>query len=545
MYPILFVFFLIHMSYAQCPPGQGNNPNTSACEACIAGFNFSDVDDLTACKALSNDVWTQLGADIDGEDGGDESGWSVSLSADGSRVAIGAYLNDGNGDDAGHVRVYSWDGSAWTQLGVDIDGEAAGDSSGSVSLSADGSTLAIGAYLNDGNGDNAGHVRVYSWDGSAWTQLGADIDGDVAGDRSGQVSLNTDGNTVAIGSIANNNGTGHVRVYERDSAGEWVQVGMDIDGEATDDNSGFSISLSADGNTLAIGALGNDGNGNKAGHVRVYSWDGSSWTQLGADIDGEAAGDESGFSVSLSADGSTVAIGALLNIGSGNAPGHARVYSWGGISWTQLGADIDGEAFGDFSGVSVSLSADASTVAIGAIGNGFNAGHVRVYSWGGSSWVQTGADIDGEAAGDYSGYPVSLSADGSKVAIGASANGGNGVMAGHVRVLYLDPLCSPGEEVVPPTPSSDRQCAAITCTANPCAVGETCTNYDGGYTCHVGPLYAANDTFCEDNDVNTLNTPKSTCDEWKNVYNSLTCCGGNLACQVFERKYKCGGCCAK
>ena len=88
------------------------------------------------------------------------SGYSVSLSADGTRVAIGAPYNDGSFDGAGHVRVYSWDGSAWTQVGPDIDGEAAWDSSGhSVSLSADGSRVAIGAHYN---GDGIGHVRVYS-----------------------------------------------------------------------------------------------------------------------------------------------------------------------------------------------------------------------------------------------------------------------------------------------------------------------------------------------------------------------------------------------
>ena len=546
------------VSDSQCTPhstcSAGNGLATAGtatadtvCEACITGFNFSDVDDLTACKALSNDVWTQLGADIDGEAIYDSSGKSVSLSADGTTMAIGAYYNDGNGDKAGHVRVYSWGGSAWTQLGADIDGEAANDRSGwSVSLSADGNTVAIGANGNDGTGTDAGHVRVYSWGGSAWTQLGADIDGEASGDWSGAaVSLSADGNTVAIGASGNDdNGTdaGHVRVYSWGGS-SWTQLGADIDGGATWDGSGFSVSLSADGSMVAIGAYGPV---NWAGHVRVYSWGGSAWTQLGADIDGEATNDESG-SVSLSADGSTLAIGSEENDGNGDNAGHVRVYSWGGSAWTQLGADIDGEAIYDQSG-SASLSADGSTLAIGGRfndGNGNAAGHVRVYSWGGSAWTQLGADIDGEAANDYSGWSVSLSADGSTLAIGAPSNDGNGVMAGHVRVLYLDPWCSPVDAVVPPTPSSDRQCVAMTCTASPCTVGETCTNYAGGYTCHVGPLYAANDTFCEDNGVNTLNTPKSTCDEWKNAYNSLTCCGENLACQVFERKYKCGGCCAK
>ncbi|CAK0843110.1 unnamed protein product [Prorocentrum cordatum] len=74
--------------------------------------------------------WSQVGQDIDGEASGDNSGHSVSLSSDGSRVAIGAYLNDGAGTTSGHVRVFGLSGNTWSQLGQDIDGEASGDNSG-------------------------------------------------------------------------------------------------------------------------------------------------------------------------------------------------------------------------------------------------------------------------------------------------------------------------------------------------------------------------------------------------------------------------------
>ena len=115
---------------------------------------------------LVGSAWTQVGADIDGEASSDFSGWSVALSSDGTRLAVGAYGNDGTGSYAGHVRVFDWSGSAWTQLGGDIDGEAADDRSGySVALSSDGSRLAVGAYGNDGTGSNAGHVRVFDYGG--------------------------------------------------------------------------------------------------------------------------------------------------------------------------------------------------------------------------------------------------------------------------------------------------------------------------------------------------------------------------------------------
>ncbi len=276
--------------------------------------------------------WTQQGSDIDGEAAEDWSGRSVSLSSDGSTVAIGAPSNDGNGLDAGHVRIYKNISGTWTQQGSDIDGEAVGDLSGlSVSLSSDGSTVAIGAPFNDGNGFDAGHVRIYKNISGTWTQQGSDIDGEAVGDFSGQsVSLSSDGSTVAIGAPSNDgNGTdaGHVRIYKNIS-GTWTQQGSDIDGEAADDFFGFSVSLSSDGSTVAIGATGNDENGlPNDGYVRIYKNISGTWTQQGSDIDGEAADDWSGWSVSLSSDGSTVAIGAPFNDGNGNHAGHVRIYS--------------------------------------------------------------------------------------------------------------------------------------------------------------------------------------------------------------------------
>ena len=164
--------------------------------------------------------WQQLGDDIDGEAAGDASGLRVSLSADGNIVAIGAWQNDGNGTDSGHVRVYQYDGASWQQLGSDIDGEAAGDRAGfPVEISPSGNIMAIGARFNDGNGTDSGHMRIYQYDGASWQQLGSDIDGEAAGDWSGcEVSLSADGNIVAIGAKLNDgiNGTdsGHVRFYQ-------------------------------------------------------------------------------------------------------------------------------------------------------------------------------------------------------------------------------------------------------------------------------------------------------------------------------------------
>ena len=513
-------------------------------------------------------TWSQLGSDIDGEKFSDRSGHSVSLSSDGMTVAIGAPNNSGNGNYSGHVRVYKYNGTNWSQIATDIDGKAADDYSGSsVSLSSDGTTVAIGAPRSWDNGMSPGYVRVYSLvnlngspvavDDVAFVNEDDDLtsinvidnDTDEEGDTLSLVSVSTDGTgtvainadglsvdytpstnfngeeiityTVSDGSITDNTGTLRIIVFSVNDAplasnvsaaalkntnatihlvasdldfhsltysivsnpskgtvtlsGDTVtylpttdfsgtdtftfnandgyvdsttktvtvkvideykttptQIGIDIDGEASDDYSGYSVSSNEDHTIMAIGAPYNNGTGTSAGHVRVYKYNGTTWSQLGDDIDGEASGDYSGNSVSLSSDGSTVSIGAL---GNGDASGHVRIYTWNGTTWSQLGDDIDGEASGDYSGTSVSLSSDGTTVAIGATDNGNASGHVRIYTWNGTTWSQLGDDIDGEEIGDESGHSVSLSSDGSIVAIGARYNDGvNGDASGHVRI---------------------------------------------------------------------------------------------------------------
>ena len=286
-------------------------------------------------------------------------------------------------------------------------------------------------------------MRVYEWMNGAWIQLGADIEGKAADDQAGvSVSLSADGNRVAIGApFTYDFGAGHpagkARVYEWMN-GAWTQLGADIEGEQLDDEFGWSISLSADGNRVAVGAP------TGTGYVRMYEWMNNSWTQLGAVIDGEGLEDGFGGSVSLSSDGNRVAIGAPGNDGNGNLAGHVRVYEWTNGAWTQLGTDLDGEAAENYSGRRVSLSANGNRVAIGApgnSGNGTNAGTVKVFEWKNEGWTQVDANIDGEAPSDES-DGVSMSANGNLVAIGAAFNDGNGSLSGHVRVFQLTPYIS-------------------------------------------------------------------------------------------------------
>ena len=413
--------------------------------ALICAGSFVSVSTVSPAWAVA--AWTQLGSDIDGEAANDYSGISVDLSSDGSTVAIGAPSNDGYGSNSGHVRVYDLTSGAPVQVGSDINGESPPDNSGySVSLSSDGSRVAIGAIYNSGGESYAGHVRVYDLTtGGTWIQVGSDINGEAANDYSGDsVSLSSDGSRIAIGATGNDGGgsyAGHVRVYDLTTGGAWVQVGSDIDGEAAGDQLGKSVSLSSDGSTVAIGAPYNDVTGMDAGYVQVYNLTtGGAWVQVGSDINGEAVFDNSGSSVSLNSDGSRVAIGAPGNDGTADFAGHVRVYDLIDSAWAEVGSDIDGEAALDQLGMSVSLSSDGSRVAIGAPSSSSsadNTGHVRVYDLTSGAWVKVVGDIDGEAAGDYSGGSVSLSSDGSRVAIGAPSNSGVGLDSGHARVYDL------------------------------------------------------------------------------------------------------------
>ncbi|MBK8483842.1 MAG: T9SS type A sorting domain-containing protein [Saprospiraceae bacterium] len=386
--------------------------------------------------------WTQLGGDINGAAEDDNSGYSVSLSADGSIVAIGSPFNGKAGEMAGMARVYKIENGIWTQLGSDILGEKEFDNfAHSVSLSADGTRLAVGAQF--ATNQAFGNAKTFECVSGEWKQLGQTIIGEAPGDQSGYaVALSSDGNTFAIGAIDNDGnglGSGHVRVHKFN--GLWGYIGRDIEGENAYDVSGGSVTLSADGNIIAIGAVGNDDNGNSSGQVRVYKLIGTKWTKVGADIDGEAANDQCGISVSLSSDGKTLAIGAIGNDVNGSNSGSTRVFQLVDTSWVQVGANINGEAAGDQAGVSVSLSSDGTKIAIGANMNDgrlSNSGHVRVYQLEADTWKQIGADINGEAPGDQSGVSVSLSADGTIVAIGANGNDGNGGNSGHMRVYKFN-----------------------------------------------------------------------------------------------------------
>ena len=391
----------------------------------------------------------QIGQDIDGEAAGDRFGNSVSISCDGSIVAIGARNNNSNGDSSGQVRIYQNQENVWTQIGQNINGDSAGDNLGwSIKLSSDGSIIAIGVRGNNSNGDSSGQIRIYQNQENVWTQIGQNLNGEAENVLFGtSVDISTDGTIVAGGALfSQSDSSGSERVFEYQNSA-WLQFGQDIDGEQIGDLSGGSISLSGDGLILAIGAHQNNENGIDAGHVRVFENLSGIWTQIGQDIDGEE-GDFFGFNVALSSDGNILAIGAPETINQNEVDsGNVRVFENLNGIWTQIGQNINGEEQGDTFGFNIALSSDGNILAIGAPINSNNvevsSGYVQVFTNQNGVWTQIGQDIIGEEQGDIFGFNVALSSDGNILAIGATQNNNQtDVNSGYVRIFDLSALLS-------------------------------------------------------------------------------------------------------
>lgn len=383
--------------------------------------------------------WTQVGQDIEGKTKRDLLGSSVSISADGSIMAVGApHELSTTTTYNGYVQVYRQNNGVWIQIGDDIEGEAIGDYFGaSVSLSADGSVIAIGAPYNDGNYVGSGHVRIFKNTNDVWIQIGDDIDGGLSddivngvrlGNLSGaSVSLSADGSIVAIGaqnnSGINGNGlhySGSVSIYQNKN-GAWVLIGNTIHGQNEEDRLGASVSISADGTKVAVGAPYNN---NSVGEVLVFNFKNNIWTQIGNGIKGEAIEDRLGFSVSLNADGSIVAIGSTTK--------NARVYQNNNGTWTQIGQDI----IQIKKGVNVSINADGSIVAVSNPKFGLQSGYVRVYQNVNNDWMYRANNSIHGSTGDHFGTSLELTADGSMIIVGAFGGGASGIVWGGEVSVY-------------------------------------------------------------------------------------------------------------
>jgi hypothetical protein len=203
--------------------------------------------------------WPQLGDDIVGTSSNTETGKSVAISDDGSIIAVGSWELTAPGP--GSVRVYELSSGSWTQIGSTLTGVVSGDYFGhGLALSADGLTLAVGAPFN---GSSRGQVFVYTWDASAtppaWVPKGDTLTGTANNvDFGFAVSLSDDGDTLAVGSPKESVFTGKVSIFTWDASASPPAWGtpLDIAAEDAGENFGRALDLNADG-TVVVDARGN------------------------------------------------------------------------------------------------------------------------------------------------------------------------------------------------------------------------------------------------------------------------------------------------
>ncbi len=255
-------------------------------------------------------------------------------------------------------------------------------------------------------------------------QVGDDIDGDNYYDFSGtSVTLSTNGQYLAIGAIGVKGYTGHARVlaFDHDSQ-SWKRHGQDLIGEGGGDEMGRCVSMSNDGMRIAVGSPNHR---NYYGHTRVFEFETSSerWVQLGNDIGGEVNDGESGSSLALSGDGARVAIGSP----KGNTlTGNVKVFEFNEYDngWVQLGQTVVGNDYYSALGNALSLSDNGDRIVIGSWLDRENGqrfvGAVSVfeYSYRSKEWFLLGSEFNGHSYYDILGNSVDISGDGNRIIIG-------------------------------------------------------------------------------------------------------------------------------
>ena len=344
-----------------------------------------------------------------------EFGKSVTCNKEGNVIAIGAENHD---SDRGVVCVYEWDGKNWQPRGFNIVGENAGDKCGSsVSLNDDGNIIAVGANLSDGGN---GSVRIFEWDGIRW-QIRDKLTGS-SGDAHGySVAINSDGTVVVFGGYGANGGAGEVRIHAWNNS-IYEKRGNYIPGESTlnyADNFGTSVAINGDGTIIAGGAMYADPNNNTAaGNVRIFSYNDTndSWDIRGT-FNGVNAHDYTN-AVSLSKDGNIVAVGSPGYDDTGNAYGQVLTYEWNGNEYISRGTII-GENIHAL-GHSVALNGDGNVLAISAKSGDYpqtnetrdNIGYIVIYKWDGTTWSQLGSKHYGDRANDHFGWSVAINHSG-------------------------------------------------------------------------------------------------------------------------------------
>jgi hypothetical protein len=399
---------------------------------------------LKKAEFESKPDWMQVGADLIGDVSTDQLGRSNDCSHDGTRIILSSYAYNSN---QGRVRVYDWNGSAWTQVGNIVSDAAATNTprfGRRVAISGDGNIIAIAApHEHVGSDVDKGTVRVYHLVGATWTILpdsgslteteAGFVDafvGSAANDRLGEggVILSYDGKTLAIADKGNDTGgadRGQVRVYTY-SDGAWSQKGLALSGTVDSQSFGAGVDMTEDGNHLIIGTASATSQ-----VVKMYKWNGTdTWIQKGSDITYSGDGGF-GRAVSISNDGNVIAIGMpnadLADGALADEGGIVRMYHYTESNWelnsTLVNQNTD---TGDLFGMMVQLSGDGKRMIVSAGRDDDDRGKLYTFEYTGTSWKKKEPNSNFTATGvnpsDYLGYGatswdqgVTLSRDGSVI----------------------------------------------------------------------------------------------------------------------------------
>lgn len=329
-------------------------------------------------------VWSQQGAKLTVTGNIGKAGLAtVSLSADGNLMAVGGQTDNSG---VGATWIFTRSGAVWTQqtklVGTGNVGNSLQGGDVGLSLEADASTLAVGGPQDN---SNAGAVWIFTMSSGVWTQQGAKLvasDG-VLGPQFGySVALSADGNTLAVGGPQDNNGTGAAWIFTRTNA-TWTQVGSKLVSANTTINASFgvSVAISAKADTVVVGAYNDTGG---VGAVWTFFQTGPGiWLQLLPKLvaTGAIGSAWQGYFVSLSADGYTLAVSAPQDNGVIGALFVFTYSTAAGGAWIQqaklVPSDHTGAATFSFNN---QLSADGNTIAIGGPTNNANAGAVWIFT---------------------------------------------------------------------------------------------------------------------------------------------------------------------
>jgi hypothetical protein len=353
-------------------------------------------------------------------------GSSSALSADGNTMLVGGYTDNGN---AGAVWAYTRSAGVWTQQGAKItpsDETLPGYFGTSVALSADGNTAMIGGYWDN---TGVGAAWVFTRTAGVWTQQGLKLVGTGATGVAWQgrdVNLSADGNTAIVGGYKDNASVGAAWIYTR-SGGVWTQVGAKLvgAGRVGASNQGSSVGLSADGTTAYVGGYSDNAS---VGAVWIYTLVAGTWTQQGAKLTatGETGAGQFGQSTEMSLDGNTIVAGAASD---NAANGAAFVFTRTLGVWTQVGAKLigTGNIGAAHQGRFVGISGDGNSLVSGGYNDNGGVGAMWTFTLSGGVWTQQGAKMvpTGYLGSPVFGLSIAMSKDGQTVAVGLDGENTN------------------------------------------------------------------------------------------------------------------------